>query len=93
MCNYRNREFINHLVWGEKMKDWIIQNWLPITVIAIAFIFLAFLILRGRKKKESIASDIYVKRQQLRELDNLLGDLQTYFERVEKKVNMGYIKS
>ncbi len=66
---------------------WVTDNWIALAV-GVGFLILFFVITKRKKNKKegSMSLEIYKKREQLREMDKLLEEIQTYFTKVENKL-------
>lgn len=66
------------------MKEWIIQNWKLVIMIALGLVLIITLAFRKKKRPALCELDIHEQRKRLREMDEFLSDMQDYFKQVDK---------
>lgn len=79
------------IIWSFIQGNKELIGWAVAVIIGIVLTFLILLTLRRKKQKEPITERIRWSREGLRELDGLLEDLEKYFQKIEKKLNMEHI--
>jgi len=66
--------------------------WIGVVVgIPLLLILFYVIFIMKKKNKGTITEKIRWSREGMRELDGLLADLEKYFKKIEKKLNMSYI--
>ena len=70
------------------IKEWIITG-----ILVVAFILIIIWMFRRKRRRDSIAKEIVDVRMGLRDTDKFLGELQNYFDRVERKLSMNHIRA
>lgn len=79
------------MVSYELTLEWCKINFGVLIIVGV-FLFVILLIIikkrrkRNKREREDISLKIYERRKELRELDNLLKDLEEYFIKIEKNI-------